>query len=76
MNMNSIKQTRIMCMVSFMEAGNVTTAVQLTTIPRLISIRGTARFVNMTCVIPVPEMVTNVSLKLHVTDVILHNLCR
>ena len=62
MDMYCIKLTPIMYMLASMEAGNVTTAVQLMTI-HLISTRGTARHVNMICVRCVPEAVMSVSLK-------------
>lgn len=50
-------------MLTSMEAGNVTTAVQLMTILHLIPTRGTAKHVNMICVRCVPDTVMSVSLK-------------
>lgn len=46
-----------------MEAGNVTTAVQLMTILHLIPTRGTARHVNMICVRCVPDTVMSQLIK-------------
>lgn len=62
-DMYCIKLTPIMYMLTSMEAGNVTTAVQLMTILHLIPTRGTARHVNMICVRCVPDTVMSVSLK-------------
>ena len=61
--MYCIKLTPIMYMLTSMEAGNVTTAVQLMTILHLIPTRGTAKHVNMICVRCVPDTVMSVSLK-------------